>query len=303
MRRWLREPLVHFLVLGALLFGAYGWLHRHDPGSWDTGVGPVRITAKEVAFLAQNWVAQQQRAPTADELHALIAGYLKEELLNREAREMALDQNDLIIRRRLAQKVEFVVDNSSRLAPPTEDDLRRYYQANLVSYQTRAQVSFVQIFFNTQSRPNAVVDAKAAFARLSRGGASVLRGIGDPFPLDAEVRAEVSQVVAGQFGDAFAKAVFALKPGAWQGPIASSFGEHLVLVTEAQPARQIPFAEAEPQVREDLRAEQQRAGSQQYYGSLLKKYHVIVDDSVKSIVGPLDGFATLASATVAVTPK
>ena len=136
MRRWLKEPLVHFLAIGALLFGVYAWLHHGDSGSWDNGAGPVRITATEVSYLTQTWERLQQREPTREELHALVAGYLKEELLGREARAMGLEQNDPIIRRRLAQKVEFIVKDTSRLTEPTADDLHRFYEANMESFQT-----------------------------------------------------------------------------------------------------------------------------------------------------------------------
>ena len=101
----------------------------------------------------------------------------------------------------------------------------------------------------------------------------------------------------------FANAVFALKPGAWHGPIASSFGLHLVRVTEAKPARQLAFSEVEPQVRERWRDEHQREANEQYYESLLKKYGVVVDESVKPLIGPLDGFAALANKTVAQQPE
>ena len=236
MKRWLNEPLVHFLVLGALLFGVYGWLHRGEPGSWDNGADPVRITAREIAFLTESWERLQQREPTREELHALVAGYLKEELLGREARAMGLDQNDPIIRRRLAQKVEFLVNDTARLTEPTANDLRRYYEANMESFQTPARVSFTQVFFDPETRPNATAEAKAALAALSRGAAAT-RDIGDPSPIDAAVREDDMQAVAGLFGAPFANAVFALHPGTWHGPIASSFGLHLVRVTAATPAR------------------------------------------------------------------
>ena len=302
MNRWLTEPLIHFLAIGALLFGVYAWLHHGEPGSWDNDAGPVHITATEVSYLTETWERLQQREPTRDELHALVAGYLKEELLGREAREMGLDQNDSIIRRRLAQKVEFIVKDTSRLATATDDDLRRIYEANKKSFQTRAQVSFSHVFFNPETRRDAAADAKAALAALSPGAAPT-RDIGDLFPLDAEVRNEDTQTLAGQFGDAFANAVFALKPGAWHGPIASSFGLHLVRVTEAKPVRQLEFSEVEPQVRERWRDEQQREANENHYAGLLKKYGVVVDESVKPLIDPLDGFAALANKTVAQEPE
>ena len=185
---------------------------------------------------------------------------------------------------------------------PTDDDLRRFYEANMESFQTRARVSFTHVFFNPETRRDAAADAKAALAALSSGAAAT-RDIGDPFPLDAEVRDDDMQTVAGQFGDQFANAVFALKPGAWHGPIASSFGLHLVRVTEAKPARQLEFSEVEPQVRERWRDEHQREANEQYYASLLKKYGVVVDESVKPLIGPLDGFAALANKTVTQQPE
>jgi hypothetical protein len=302
MKRWLSEPIVHFLVLGALLFGGYAWLHRGESSNRDDGAGPARITAKEIAFLTQAWRRMQQREPTREELQALVAGYLKEELLGREARAMGLELNDPIIRRRLAQKVEFIVNDTSRLTTPTDDDLDRFYQANIESFQTPARVSFTQVFFNPETRRDAMADAKAALSALSSGTAAA-GDIGDPFPIDAEVRDGIMQTVAGQFGDKFANAVFALKPGAWHGPIASSFGLHLVRVTEAKPMRQPEFSEVEPQVRERWRAEHEREANEQYYEGLLKKYGVVVDDSVKPFIGPPSEFAALASRSVAQQPE
>jgi len=302
MRRWFKEPLLHFLVLGASLFGVYAWLHHGDSGSWDNGAGPVRITATEVSYLTQTWERLQQREPTREELHALVAGYLKEELLGREARAMGLEQNDPIIRRRLAQKVEFIVKDTSRLTEPTADDLHRFYQANMERFQSPARMSFTHVFFDPERRQDAAADAKAALTALSRGAAAV-GDIGDPFPIDAEVRDDVMQSLTARFGDRFAKAVFALKPGAWHGPIASSFGLHLVRLTHAKPVRQLSFSEVEPRVRGRWHDEHQREANEQYFESLLRKYEVVVDESVKPLIGPLSGFAALANKTVAQQPE
>ena len=301
MKRWLGEPLVHFLAIGSLLFGVYAWLHRGDSSSSDNGAGPVRITATEISYLTQTWERLQQRAPTREELHALVAGYLKEELLGREARELGLDQNDPIIRRRLAQKVEFLVNDTAGLAEPTDDDLRRLYEANRESFHTAARVSFIHVYFNPETRRNAAGDAKAALAALSTG--APVASFGDPIPIDAEVRDDNLQTVAEQFGDPFANAVFALRPGAWQGPIASSFGLHLVRVTEAKTTRPLEFSEVELQLRERWRDEHQRGANVQHYENLQKKYGVVLDESVKPLVGSLDGFAALASRTVIQQPE
>ena len=302
MKRWLVEPLVHFLLIGALLFGGYAWLHRGEPGSSDNDPGPVRITTKEIVFLREAWGRLQQRQPTHEELRALVAGYLKEELLGREARAMGLEKDDPIIRRRLAQKVEFIVRDMSQLTEPTDDELRRFYQANLESFQTPARISFTQVFFNPEIRRDVTADARAALAAISRGEAGT-SAIGDQFPIGAEVRDDIRQTVTSRFGDQFSNAVFALKPGAWHGPIASSFGLHLVRVTEAKPARQLAFFEVEAKVRERWHDKNQREANERYYESLLKKYGVVVDDSVKPLIGPLDEFAAMASKAVSQQPE
>ena len=282
MKRWLNEPLLHFLVLGALLFGVYSW--RHHGGN---GVGRVRITANDIAWIKETSARQMGHEPSRDDLRGMVAVFLKEELLGREARALGLDENDLIVRRRLAQKVEFVVEDPSRLTEPTDGDLHRLYEANVGHYQTHASVSFTQAFFNPATRRDASADAKTALATLSRG-ASATKTLGDPFEIGAKLRDADLQDVAGQFGREFANAVFALKPGAWQGPIASSYGLHLVRVTEAKAARRLEFSEVEPQLRERWREEQQREAYERYLTTLMKKYDVVMDESLKPLIGPLD---------------
>ena len=286
MKRWLNEPLVHFLVLGALLFGVYGWLHRGEPGSWDNGAGPVRITAKEIAFLAETWERQRQRR--ADTRGVARLGRGLPERGTARPRSAGNGPRSGRPRHPPPSRAEGRVHRERHIAAhfTDRDDLHRFYEANLESFQTRARVSFTQVFLNPETHRDAAADAKAALAALSRGAAATR--IGDPFPLDAELSDEDRQAVAGQFGDSFANAVFALKPGAWHGPIASSFGLHLVRVTEAKPVRQLEFSEVEPQVRERWRDEHQRAANEQYYASLLKKYRVVVDEDIKPLIGPLD---------------
>ena len=138
MKRLLKEPLLHFLVLGALLFGAYAWLNRGASARQENGAGTVRITTTEVAWLADTWARQRQRPPTREELRGMVTEYLKEELLAREARAMGLDEDDLVVRRRLAQKLEFLVQDTSRLAEPTDEELLRLYEANLDAIPNQA---------------------------------------------------------------------------------------------------------------------------------------------------------------------
>jgi len=285
MKRLLKEPLLHFLVLGTLLFAVYSRLNRSLPDNKSTA-GTVRITSNEIAWLKETWSRQWQREPTRDELRGLVTDFLKEELLAREARALGLDQNDTIVRRRLAQKLEFLVQDTSRLAEPTEEDLRRFYEANPERFQTDARISFTHVFFSREKRANAATEAKAALSDLSRGANPA--DFGDRLLVDSEVVDADMHSVAGQFGREFAEAVFTLKPGAWNGPIESGYGLHLVRVSEVKPANRREFSQVKTQVLERWREQRQREDNEKYFASLLKKYDVVVDENLKPLIGPLD---------------
>ena len=285
MKRLLKEPLLHFLVLGALLFAVYSWLNRSLPDN-KSAAGTVRITSNEIAWLKETWSRQWQREPTRDELRGLVTDFLKEELLAREARALGLDQNDTIVRRRLAQKLEFLVQDTSRLAEPTEGDLRRFYDANPERFQTDARISFTHVFFSREKRANAATEAKVALSDLS-GGANPA-DFGDRLLVDSEIVDADMQSVADQFGREFADAVFTLKPGGWNGPIESGYGLHLVRVSEVKPANRREFSQVKTQVLERWREQRQREDNEKYFASLLKKYDVVVDENLKPLIGPLD---------------
>lgn len=274
MKRLMHEPLVHFLVAGALLFAAYAWLNR---GKADEP-RVVRITAAEVNWLKETWARQWQRSPAEAELRDLVTGHLKETLLAREAEELGLGESDTVIRRRLAQKMEFLVQDTARLAEPDDGELRRLHAAGQARYQTPARISFRQFFFRTEA------SARDALAQLGAAGPDEL---GDSSLLERDHAEADGQAVSSQFGDAFSRQVFALEAGQWQGPVASTYGFHLVRVSARQPARPLPFEEARAQVLEDWQRDQQARAGERFLGELLKKYDVVADDSVKPLIAPL----------------
>ena len=278
--RWHSEPLLHFLLIGAVLFVAYAWVNR---GVQNNGKPlPVHISDGDVKWLKETWARQWQREPTNDELRGLVTEYLKEELLAREAREMGLDQNDTYVRRRLAQKVEFLVQDASRLAEHTESDLLKFYDAHPELFMEEGRVSFTQIYFSREHR----AEVNKALARLERNMDPM--ELGDRLLLLEPEYYDVSdQTVAGQFGKQFADSVFALQPGKWYGPIESGYGLHLVRVSGKKPGQQRKFAEVRAQVLERWRQQRQREDNEKYFAGLLKKYDVVVDESVKPLVGAI----------------
>ncbi len=286
MKRWLKEPLLHFVVAGGLLFAAHASLNPSAPAA-ERELRQVRIGAGEVKWLTETWVRQWGREPTPEELRTLVTNLLKEELLSREAREMRLHENDTIVRRRLAQKLEFIVQDTLRLAEPTEDDLRRFHADHPERFLTGTRVSFTHVYFSRERRKDPVADAAAALRKLSAKTSAATVPLGDRFLLDSEFEDADAQSVASAFGPEFARAVLALPPGAWHGPIESGYGVHLVRVAAARPARPREFTEVRGQVLEAWREQQQHENEARFFAGLLEKYDVVIDERVKPLVGPL----------------
>ncbi|ULJ76061.1 peptidyl-prolyl cis-trans isomerase [Rhizobium gallicum] len=283
-----REPLLHFAVGGAILFGGYTWLNSGQPVASD--LQPVRIGEGELGWLSEIWSKQWLRQPSSQELQGLVADLVTEELFAREAQEIGLGENDTIIRRRLAQKLRFLVEDTTRLVEPSEAQLRAYYDANTADYQTLARLSFTHVYFSLERHR----DAKFALAELRvAGNHHAAKTVGDRFLLDTEFRDVDEQSVAGTFGPEFSKAVFGLEAGVWSGPIKSGYGDHLVFIETSTPASQRPFEEVREKVLEEWRAEQQRSAVRDYIARLREKYGVVFDDRAKASLGgdPARGLA------------
>jgi hypothetical protein len=288
----LKEPLLHFLVIGAVLFGAYAWLNRDRN---DAAVPELRVAAGDVQWLTDTFALERQRAPTQEELRALVRDFVKEELLARQAQELGLDKDDIVVRRRLAQKMTFLLQDNSARAAPSDAELHRLYEAQRGrapaeprSLFTRPRISFTQIFFSRDKRADAAADARAALAQLSQGDADTpTAALGDRASLKPELRNADERAVANQFGAKFAAKVFELEPGPWQGPIESSQGFHLVRVTELTPAQLRPFEEVREPLVELWHEQSQRENEERYFVDLLKKYRLVPDESVKALVEPL----------------
>ena len=274
MERWLKEPLLHFVLLGGLLFTAYAVLNR------SSGSDPqvVHISTAEVEWLKQTWSRQWQRPPDELELRGLVTDYLKETLLAREALVLGLDENDIIVRRRLAQKMKFLVEDTARLAEPADAILREYYTEQRARYQTPAIISFNQRFFTDEA------SARMALQKLVQQPAA---DVGDRSLLQEHIELADGQTVMKIFGQQFAERVFELPEREWQGPISSGYGFHLVWIETKQAVRDQPFEQVRERVLEDwYRLEQERANAQ-FFAALLEKYDVVVDEDIRPLIGPL----------------
>ena len=281
--RLYRDPLLHFAVAGALLFAGYILINHNKTDTPSTD--PVHVGEGEVRWLKETFANQWQRTPTADELRGLVGGLLEEELLAREAKTLGLDQNDTIVRRRLAQKLTFLVADTSRVAEPSDEELRQFYNKNPERFRGQPRLSFTQIFFNPERRQHAETDAKAALVLISTaGGDDRAPTIGDPTLLETEFHDVDVQTISNLFGADFARTVSLLKPGSWAGPVKSGYGVHLVRITDLRPAILRPFQEVRPKVLEEWRRQREDQTKAQYLGKLREKYGVVIDDGVTQLL-------------------
>jgi hypothetical protein len=294
MLRALKEPLLHFLVAGAALFAAYAWINRTADNPNAGTAQQLHIGAGDVAWLAENWTTQWRRPPTPDELRGLVTDYVNELLLAREARALGLEDNDVIVRRRLAQKLTFLVEDTLRRAEPSDTELQQFYEAHAQRFRSEARISFRHIYFSRERRADARSDATDALRLLlEEGGSLPTAELGDRLLLEPEFHDETEQSVSGVFGAGFARAAFSLEPGAWSGPIESGYGLHLVRVSTLQQAQLRPFSEVRERVAQEWRREQENLAKARYLAELRKKYDLVVDDAIKPLFAPM---ATAAGA-------
>jgi hypothetical protein len=287
MMRVLKEPLLHFLLAGAALFGAYAWLNRAAENPIAGKAQQLHVGTADVAWLAEIWTTQWRRPPTHEELRGLITDYVNEQLLAREARALGLEDNDVIVRRRLAQKLTFLIEDTLRRAEPSETELRQFYEAYALRFQSDARISFRHIYFSPQRRANARSAATDALRLLlEESSPPTTEALGDRLLVETEFHDESEQSISGAFGPDFARTVFSLEPHAWSGPIESGYGLHLVRVSTLQAARLRPFSEVRERVVEEWRFEQERSAKKRYLAELRKKYGLVVDEAIKPLIAP-----------------
>jgi len=227
MRRWLREPLLHFLLLGFAIFGAYRLLGADEQPPSSIVVTEGTINGQIESF-SRTWL----RPPTPQEVEELIREYVREEVYYREGMALGLDRDDTVIRRRLKQKLEFVAEAAGIATEPTDEDLRAYLEQRRDAYRTDARLSFVHVFLSAERRGDAVEqDAARVLGTLQSSKAAIdPAALSDPTLLELRFEDVPLRDVAAQFGDEFAERVVELPVGQWQGPVESGYGLHLVLV-------------------------------------------------------------------------
>lgn len=277
--KFFREPLVHFLIIGATLFAIFGIWGQQEAEEQERA---ITITAGEIGWLTDSWEKRWNRPPTAEEREGLIKQYLREVILYREAVAMGLDRDDIIIRRRLAQKLEFLTQDLISPEPATEDELRTYFEANQDRYQPPDLITLTQVFFDPDKRGDRTLkDAETAKAKLSalKQPPQDARSFGDPFMLQSYYPERSEAELAKLFGSGFARPVFEVAPQEWHGPVLSGYGVHLVYVHDRRETEPPQFRFVEAQVRQDWENDRRERLNEQFIASLMGRYDVTIEDA------------------------
>jgi len=276
-RRWLREPLLHFLILGVALFAVSAYVTRGPGGAASST--QIALTLDDLRQLEMYFESQWQRPPTPDEFSRLVENKVQEEVLYREALAMGLDKDDTIVRRRMAQKMQFLAEDVATAREPTTAELKSWFEQNSAKFAQPSRFSFRHLYFSPDRRGNrAHDDAAKALAQLAGQpeDTSLAAPLADPFMFQDYYRDRAPDYLGKEFGPHFAQAVEQLSPGSWQGPIESGFGWHLVYVDTVIPGRIPAFEEIESDVKTAWLAEQKALAWEKAYKEMRAKYTVLL---------------------------
>jgi hypothetical protein len=276
MKKIYKEPLLHFLIIGALIFGLFVLVSDEKEG---TIRNKIKVTTADIERLKNNWSKKWRRSPTETELQSLVESFIKEEVYYREALALGLDQNDTILRRRLMQKMEFLSNDLAELNQPDEAALNKYFLDNQDKYEIPPRISFTHIYFSMDKRgEKALEDAESALSGLNALRAPEL---GDTFMLQYDFVQETPSEVARLFGKNFADQLFTLKTNTWQGPIESGYGVHLVRISEKIDSRMPALISVIDKVRTDFMFEQRQKTNREIYERFKKRYEIVINDMPK----------------------
>ena len=289
--KWLKEPLVQFVLLGAALMLVYSLTSNAFA---DDTSKQITMGADEIELLAATWERQWQRPPTETELRGLVDSRIREEVLYRSAQSMGLDRNDVVVRRRMVQKMELLSQDLATLTDPPEEELQAHFQENQEDYRVPPRVSFRHIYFNLDSRGVAGADsaARALLERLRSTDPDEIDVAtqGDRFMLATEYRLRTPLELQQAFGSTFAEVVSELEPG-WHGPIGSGYGTHLVEVTERVESGVPEYEQVRERVLVDYERMRRDRGNELMLEGLSADYSIEIDDeairvrSLESITG------------------
>ncbi len=270
MHNLFRDPLIHFLLVGAALFAVLTWFDDTTPPD------QIRVSADQVRAALRARLPGEAGALTPAERDALVEAMVRDEVYYREALALGLDVDDDQVRTRLIEKIRYLTEDLADPEPVDDSQLRAFFDADPQRFAIPEAVSFDHVFFSPSQRGSSVADdARAALVALEDGADPAT--LGDSTPLgNAFVEASADRLEI-LFGDAMTRAVFAAAPGVWSGPFESDFGLHLIRITQRRAARQPSFEEVRPAVLEAFAADRRARRNAEAYAQMRERYDVVVE--------------------------
>lgn len=278
MPKILKNPIVHFFLLGFVVFGLHSFLNKERKDQFDDPF-TIEVTSADIEWLRSSWEGRMQRKPTPHEFGGLIDNFVREEILAREAYAMGLDEQDQVIKRRLVQKLTFVFEDLAESVEPSDDELQQYAHTNKEKYLIPSTISFTHVFLDPDKRDDISNEADDMLVRLQTGDITIEEAVssGDVIMLDSSYDRMTPERVAGVFGPAFAEDLFAVEGLGWQTPIASSFGLHVVRIDNRTESEMPDFESVRERVRYDFMYDQKKLVIDKLYESAKTRYTVLVE--------------------------
>ena len=276
-KHWLREPLLHFVLIGIAVFAVYAYMHRGRGGVESSR--QIVVSLDELQQMDTYFVSQWHRQPTPAEFQAMVEDKVREEVLYREGMAMGLDKDDTIVKRRMAQKMQFLAEDVAAAHEPSAAELKTWFEKNSSKFALPSRYSFRHLYFSPDKRgTNAQDNAAKALTKIAGQpeDSKLAVSLADSFMFQDYYGDRTPEALAKEFGPQFAVALEKVKPGSWQGPIESGYGWHLVFVDTIIPGRIPALEEIEPDVKTAWLGEQKATAWHKAYAEMRAKYAVLL---------------------------
>ena len=274
-RRISREPVLVFVVLGAVIFAVHVWLKGGEP---ERDAAEIVVSKEFVAGLMHDHMRRTGQMPSPDEQAHHVREFVRQEVLFREALALGLDRADLVIRRRLVQKMEFLLRDMASAGEPSEADLQEYLEAHVDDYRVPAKISFRQVFVANRGDWDGA-RARASELATTLGDAAIDGPLpGDPFPLGNDLSFAPVSRLEREIGRELVGGLGELAIGQWSQPMRSPYGWHIARVSQRMPARVPPLAEIRERVASAWRMEQESRARADSLAELMDRYQVRIEE-------------------------
>lgn len=267
LKRLISEPLLHFVLIGAALF----LINGQKAGEKPLQRNEIVITEGDIDQLLVAWQAQGMPSPSPAAIRGMVEAKIREEVLYREAIAMGLDQDDIIVKRRLAQKMDFLAEDLSALNEPTTEELRAWFEAHREDFARPPRISFRHAYYSFDTPGRNAHDAAAQEVASPAGPQNA-----DRFMFQNSYAERTETELRTTFGPVFARDVFTLEPGRWAGPVESGYGWHAVFVERKTPPTVPAFDEVENEVKAAFLEARRAEFRQEAYRVMREKYDIVL---------------------------